>query len=149
RTTGIDVVLGGHTHDVIAPPRAVSDCGPELAARRACRSRLVPIVHSGAYGQFVGRVTLSVEPGVSRSRVTGVDLLPVTYVVPERQDVVDLLEPYRAALMEAGVDRPIAYAPDGASRAALAGGDSALGNLVARALRTRAGADLAIMNTTG
>jgi 5'-nucleotidase len=62
RTTGIDVLLGGHTHDVLWPARTVKDCGPALAAERSCRPRAVPLVHSGAYGRYVGRVTLLVAP---------------------------------------------------------------------------------------
>jgi 5'-nucleotidase len=155
-TSGIDVVLGGHTHDVTFPPRAVPDCGAELAAHRACRPRPVPIVHSGAYGRYAGRVTLAVSPDggaapggrgvVTRSTF---ELIPITDAIDERMDVVEMLEPYRRAMERAGLDRPIAFAPEAVSRSAPGGRDSPLGNLVTRAMRLGAGAELAVINSTG
>ncbi len=157
-TTGVDVVLGGHTHDVTAPQHAVQDCGAKLAKSRGCRSRVVPVVHSGAYGRYVGRVSVlvSTEPqdvagSGRRSAVVEVrpSLVPITAGVVERPDVLTLLEPYRRAMATAGLGRPIAFAPRGVSRAAVRGGDSALGDFVTHALRVTAGAELALINTTG
>jgi 5'-nucleotidase len=160
RTVGVDVLLGGHTHDVIAPPRFADDCGGDLPRLRHCRPRRVPVLHSGAYGRYVGKVELVVsnDPADADARdpsrpSTIVDvragLLPVGGDVPERRDVAELLEPYRRALTGAGLDRPIAFAVAGVSRGAARGGDSPLGNLVAAAMRQRGEADLAIINTTG
>src|SRR5262249_47042612 len=61
----------------------------------------------------------------------------------------DLLAPYRRALESAGLERPIAFAPVALSRAALRGGDSALGNAVTHAMRVVAQADVALINGTG
>jgi 5'-nucleotidase/UDP-sugar diphosphatase len=157
RTAGIDVLLGGHTHDIFEPPAAVRDCGTELAARRSCRARPVPIVHSGAYGRYAGRVTvdISTDPGDitpgRRAVVTGTnfELIPITEAFDERTDVVELLEPYRRAMERAGLDRSIAFAPQAVSRSAPGGRDSPLGNLVARVMRLATGADLAVINSTG
>ena len=158
-TTGIDVLLGGHTHDIIDPPVLVRDCGKDLAARRSCRARSVPIVHSGAYGRYAGRVTVDIstdpvdvghKPG--RQAVvtgTGFELTPITEAIDERTDVVELLEPYRRAMERAGLDRPIAFAPQAVSRSAPGGRDSPLGNLVTRVMRLATGADLAVINSTG
>jgi 2',3'-cyclic-nucleotide 2'-phosphodiesterase (5'-nucleotidase family) len=52
-------------------------------------------------------------------------------------------------MTSAGLDQRVAYAPRAVTRAAVRGGDSALGNLVARAMRVATGADLAVINTTG
>jgi 5'-nucleotidase/UDP-sugar diphosphatase len=151
KTTGIDVLLGGHTHDVTFPPPLVRDCGAALSARRRCQPRPVPVVHCGAYGRFAGRGTLVVSTGAADFGVssTEFELIPITDAVDERPDVVELLEPYRRAMERAGLGRPIAFAPNGVSRSAAGGRDSPLGNLVANAMRWAAGAELAVINSTG
>ncbi len=81
-TTGIDVVLGGHNHIVLQPPKTVRDCSAnyddekkqyyiELASnedqnpgdepkmvRRYCTPRDVVLEHSGAFAKYVGRLDL-------------------------------------------------------------------------------------------
>jgi 5'-nucleotidase len=154
-TTGVDVVLGGHTHDVLAP--TVDDCAAALAARRGCHPRPVRVVHSGAYGRYVGRVLLAFstegDPRTAANRVTVTDvrtsLIPVNGAVDESAEVLDLLAPYRRAMESAGLERSIAFAPASLSRAAPRGGDSALGNAVTHAMRVVAQADVALINGTG
>ena len=48
---GIDVIVSGHTHDVLTQPKKVNDTW---------------IVTSGAYGEHVGKLTLNVTPGRDR-----------------------------------------------------------------------------------
>lgn len=75
-TTGIDVILGGHNHIVLQPPKVVRDCsrlfdadansfyvevaGPESGEviRRYCKPREVTLAHSGAFAKYVGRLDL-------------------------------------------------------------------------------------------
>jgi 5'-nucleotidase / UDP-sugar diphosphatase len=76
-TTGIDVVLGGHNHIVLQPPKRVRDCSAnfdsaensyyvevtspnpgEPPVRRFCRPRDVILAHSGAFAKYVGRLDL-------------------------------------------------------------------------------------------
>ncbi len=78
-TTGIDVVLGGHNHIVLQPPKKMRDCSDpehfdtetnsfyvelvspnagEPKVRRYCRPREVILAHSGAFAKFVGRLDL-------------------------------------------------------------------------------------------
>jgi 5'-nucleotidase len=81
-TSGIDVVLGGHNHIVLQPPKVVKDCDNvddqgkhyiELASnddlsadpgadrpkvRRYCTPRQVVLAHSGAFAKYVGRLDL-------------------------------------------------------------------------------------------
>ncbi len=84
-TTGIDVVLGGHNHIVLQPPKRMKDCqrfdeetqsyyveldnpnaydpddpsNPGNAKiKRFCRPRDVILSHSGAFAKFVGRLDL-------------------------------------------------------------------------------------------
>ncbi len=156
-TTGVGVLLGGHTHDVLSPPAVVGDCAATLAAQRGCRPRPVRVVHSGAYGRYVGRVALALAtepaPGTADIRRTIIDvrtsLIPITDGIEERADVLDLLAPYRRAMERAGLERPIAFAPAPIERAAPRGGDSALGNAVTHAMRVATHADVALLNGTG
>lgn len=73
-TTGIDVVLGGHNHIVLQPPKRVADCSrnfdpdvnsfyieiagpePETQVRRYCKPRDVVLAHSGAFAKYLGRL---------------------------------------------------------------------------------------------
>ncbi|MRG96489.1 bifunctional metallophosphatase/5'-nucleotidase [Polyangium spumosum] len=79
-TTGIDVILGGHNHIVLQPPKRVRDCSANYDAavnsyyielndpnaetgkvRRYCRPRDVVLAHSGAFAKYVGRLDLIVS----------------------------------------------------------------------------------------
>ncbi|MBI2390681.1 MAG: bifunctional metallophosphatase/5'-nucleotidase [Deltaproteobacteria bacterium] len=69
-TEGIDIVLGGHNHIVVAPPKQVFDCGGTeteqgyveipnadgVLEKRYCKPRRVLLMHSGAFAKFVGRL---------------------------------------------------------------------------------------------
>jgi 5'-nucleotidase / UDP-sugar diphosphatase len=79
-TSGVDVVLGGHNHIVLQPPKQLLDCqkideqgnhyvnivSPEAQAsgeeikyvRRRCEPRPVVLAHSGAFAKYVGRLDL-------------------------------------------------------------------------------------------
>jgi len=75
-TTGIDVVLGGHNHIVLQPPKRVQDCSrhfddeqnsfyvevngpdPGEVIKRYCKPREVVLSHSGAFAKYVGRLDL-------------------------------------------------------------------------------------------
>ncbi|MBI4705467.1 MAG: bifunctional metallophosphatase/5'-nucleotidase [Deltaproteobacteria bacterium] len=108
-TTGIDVVLGGHNHIVLQPPKKARDCGlvddqgqhyvemvsadpqdpeqPSKKERRRCWPRPVVLAHSGAFAKYVGRLDLVVsddprdfEPGfVYDDRVNGFELVSYDY----------------------------------------------------------------------
>ncbi len=81
-TEGIDIVLGGHNHIVLQPPKRVRDCSanfdeergmnyielmsgeeanpgdPPKKVRRYCKPRDVVLAHSGAFAKYVGRLDL-------------------------------------------------------------------------------------------
>ncbi len=158
-TSGLDVVLGGHQHLTIDEPIERWDCAAALQAERGCSARRVILVHSGALGRYVGRVDLAVapaDPGSAMDPIDGLEvtsathtLLPVSTDVAEDPALGALLEPYRARLSAAGFDTLLAFALGPVERYGVTGGDSPLGNLIADAVRARAGADFAILNTTG
>jgi 5'-nucleotidase/UDP-sugar diphosphatase len=163
RTTGLDLVIGGHTHDVIDPPLSIEDCDARVAVQVGCTPHRVPIVHPGAYGRFLGRGELVLsrdarDVGDLGSRPpdrpsvvveSRFSTLPINEWVPERADIARLIAPYAAALDAVGVNRSIAFAPETVFRHPPHRGDSALGNLVADTMLAATGADLAVINTTG
>ncbi len=79
-TEGIDIVLGGHNHIVLQPPKQVKDCSANFETlpngkvqhyiliddpdpthehqkvKRNCVPRNVVLAHSGAFAKFVGRL---------------------------------------------------------------------------------------------
>jgi len=157
-TSGLDVVLGGHQHLTLDQPVERMDCGAALQAARGCRARRVIVVHSGALGRYVGRLELALgpvapgagDPSDGLEIITAKhELLPVSAEVAEDTVMAGLLEPYRAQLAAAGLDQPVAFALGPVERYGVTGGDSPLGNLIADAIRERAGTDFAVLNTTG
>jgi 5'-nucleotidase len=155
---GVDVILGGHLHIVLNPPKVLThEDGSQTV-----------LVHSGAFAKYVGRLDLVVRVGEDngdpdkRSRVTAFayDNIPVDSTIPPDPDVTELLWPYSVALnKEIDLDGVFAYTCKGDSgqcgdkilRNDLSGGDSQLGNLVARSMQVRSGveAEFAITNSLG
>ena len=158
-TTGLDVVLGGHDHLALGPALTRMDCGAALSAARGCSGRPVVQVHSGASGRYVGELDLELAPAVeSTSLAAGPSglvvasaehsLIAISAEVEDDPALAELLEPYRERLIAAGFDMKVAFALGPVERYAANGADSALGNLVADALRTRSQADFALLNAT-
>jgi 5'-nucleotidase/UDP-sugar diphosphatase len=159
-TTGLDVVLGGHQHLALDGALSPMDCGPALAAERGCRARSVILAHSGALGRYVGELDLEFSPvseaantanGSNRWVVASAEhsLIPVSADVADDPALAELLEPYRERLNAAGFETKLCFALGPLERYAENGADSALGNLIADALRTSTGADFALLNSTG
>ena len=161
-TEGIDVVLGGHLHIVLDPPKIIEDCQDgALRTATGCMPRRVILAHSGAFLKYLGRLDLVLrqpDDPVALARngfeVASHDytLFPVDSTVPEDPAVAYLLEPYTIRMQQRiDLDRLIGYAPNMVRRFGMLGGDSALGNLVADSMWLRRGieTDFALTNTTG
>jgi len=153
---GVDVILGGHLHIVTNPPKII----PSDRAR----GLNTVLVHSGAFAKFVGRLDLVVRVGEDnsdpdkRSRVTSFayDNLPVDKRVKDDAEVADVLWPYSVAINRdldlGGVFSFVNTSGESKIvRNDLSGGDSQLGNLVARSMQTRSGveAEFALTNSLG
>ncbi|MEZ4227038.1 MAG: bifunctional UDP-sugar hydrolase/5'-nucleotidase [Polyangiaceae bacterium] len=179
KTTGIDIVLGGHNHIVLQPPKIVEDCAEVdeqgqhyinlrdadgKVTRRYCHPRRVILNHSGAFAKFVGRLDLVVSDQaedldfvydpINHFEVVGSNfsLFPVTSDLPQDRAVTEVLEPYRGELDAlVDLDLLVGYSPDGSRRFGTGGGDSPLGNLIASAMWRRLGieTDFSLTNTTG
>lgn len=164
-TSGLDAVLGGHQHVVLDAPRFVDDCAGGRVTdawgfSRRCSPRRVPIAHSGAYTEYLGRLTLALDDRpfalpashdpIDRYEVTEAlyEPLPVSRDIAEDTEIAALIAPYASAERDARLG-VTAYAPAAVARVAANGGDSPLGNLAARAARVFAGADVALVASSG
>src|SRR3954468_23122199 len=99
RATGIDVILGGHTHDAVPPPVAVTNPGG-----------VTLVTNAGSNGKFLA--VLDLELGKGKVKDVRYRLLPVFSELlkpdPAMQALIDKIRaPYAAALDEkiAAADR--------------------------------------------
>ncbi len=153
----VDAIFTGHTHKQYAWDAPVPG-EPE---------RTRPVLQTGSYGEFLGEITLTVDPATGDVLETAVANVPRTTTAP-----ADLIAQYpRVAEVASIVDAALAHAAEvGDQQVATVTGDittahidgvrddraseSVLGNLVAEAMlaqtaTTPAGADLAITNPGG
>jgi 5'-nucleotidase/UDP-sugar diphosphatase len=152
---GVDLVLGGHLHIVLNPPKAIPN---------DTFGNQTVLAHSGAFAKFVGRLDLVVKVGDDnsdpqrRSKITAYSFktIPVDSTVEDDAEIAELLWPYSVALnREIDLNGVLAYVDtpgdEKVVRADPTGGDSQLGNLVARAMQLRTGieAEIAITNSLG
>ncbi len=153
---GVDVILGGHLHIVTNPPKIVPNDN---------EGHSTVLVHSGAFAKFVGRLDLVVHVGDSngdperRSRVTSFTYvnLPVDSTTNDDPVIANLMWPYSVKINQDidlnGVFSYVNPEPAGSKilRNDLSGGDSQLGNLVARSMQLQEGveAEFAITNSLG
>jgi 5'-nucleotidase len=168
-TSGVDVVLGGHQHIALDEPLWAMDCGGSgegsvldaWGRARRCTSRRVLVVHSGAYGKYLGKLELALDDSpevlaptydpLDAHEVTSAwfELLPVHARLAEDPAVHELLAPYRSSAPEAlGLSDVVGFAPGAIARVGATGADSPLGNFAAEALRLIAGAEVAILGAS-
>lgn len=124
---GVDLILGGHTHERTATP--ITDGG-------------TPVIQSGSEGSFLGRVTFRVQGG----RVVGMRhaLLEVT---PERyraDTAMQRLVAQAEAPFRARLDAVVGRTTTPLFRKGVL--ESTVDNLIADAVREATGADIAIAN---
>lgn len=150
---GVDLILGGHLHIVTNPPKII----PQPDGIHS-----TVLVHSGAFAKYVGRLDLVVKVGEDngdpdkRSRITSFayDTIPVDSTVADDPDIAHILEPYAQVIArEIDLDGIFSFISASAKviRNDLSGGDSQLGNLVARSMQTFSGveAEFALTNSLG
>ncbi len=158
---GVDLILGGHLHIVTNPPKLIPN---------DAEGHNTILVHSGAFAKFVGRLDLVVHVGTDnndpakRSRITSFSYInePVQNDIPDDAEVASLMWPYSVKInQEIDLNGVFAYinsrtgpkeaGQDKVLRNDVSGGDSQLGNLVARSMQLHEGveAELAITNSLG
>jgi 5'-nucleotidase/UDP-sugar diphosphatase len=136
-TTGLDLVLGGHLHVLLKPPKVVLDCvTPRCQRFGSVAPRRVLLMHTSAFLKFAGRLDLVVRNKEIVSFKQYV--FPIDRRIPEDGIMNELLEPYVLELSRRfDLTRVYAYDLTQLERFDSSGGDSQLGNLVCEAMRTR------------
>jgi 5'-nucleotidase / UDP-sugar diphosphatase len=153
---GVDLILGGHLHIVTNPPKIIPNDS---------KGHNTVLVHSGAFAKFVGRLDLVVHVGSDnsdpdkRSRITSFSYvnLPVDNNVKDDPDIAGLMWPYSVQVnQDIDLNGTFSYVdpqPAGSkiTRSDNSGGDSQLGNLVARSMQLQDGveAEFALTNSLG
>lgn len=142
---GIDVIVGGHSHTVLANrpdaagPHPVLVDGPDRAVR---------IVQAGALGRFVGRLDLDVTDQGRVAAHAG-DALELGAAVAEDAEAAAIVARFAAPLGELRA-RPVAASAGAFDLASCRMGECAIGNLLAEALLAAAPtADIALQNAGG
>ncbi|MFH1463427.1 MAG: bifunctional UDP-sugar hydrolase/5'-nucleotidase [Pseudomonadota bacterium] len=139
----VDIILGGHHHVVTDPPPVIIN---RVTGKR------IPVVHSGAFTKYVGRIDLVVRDGEIQSM--DYELFPIFDHLAMREDpeVAEILADYDYWLsQEYNLSQTIGYAEETLRRFGNGGGDSMLGNFAADAIRFQQGVEteMAITNTLG
>lgn len=143
RTTGVDVIVGGHSHSLLGGSADAEGPYPTMEGDTA-------IVQAGAYGMYLGVLRATFDDAGGLIEAEGAPLLLDAEIVPD-QDVA-------ARVAEAGAPvRAMLEADVGAVDAGVDGescrtGECEMGNLVADAMLDHAadrGADVAIVNAGG
>ncbi|MDP6935613.1 MAG: bifunctional UDP-sugar hydrolase/5'-nucleotidase, partial [Myxococcota bacterium] len=138
---GIDLFVGGHHHVALNPP---------IVVENAHSGARIPVVHSGAFSKFVGRLDVVIRDGALLSH--SYQLFAVDNTVPQDPEVMDILEEYGDALDSLyDTSQVIAYAGETLTRYGSVGGDSMLGNFTADAMRFYPGVEteISLTNTLG
>ncbi|CAN5910665.1 bifunctional metallophosphatase/5'-nucleotidase [soil metagenome] len=158
---GVDLILGGHLHIVTNPPKLIPNDE---------KGHQTVLVHSGAFAKFVGKLDIVVHVGDNnadpdhRSRITSFtyDNVPVDSklcgtapCISDDPDIANLMWPYSVKVNQEidlkGVFAYVSSANEKILRADPSGGDSQLGNMVARSMQLTQGveAEFAVTNSLG
>ncbi len=139
RVSGIDVIIGGHSHIPLKRPLLTKNGTPNGYHGTV-------IAQAGSRGEYLGRTVLYTEDE-RPVRFAGT-LLPVRPADGEDPRVAALLRPYEdefGAAMSQRIFQTKARVPSTGLRE----GETPLGNFVADALRKAANADIALINSGG
>lgn len=123
---GIDLILGGHTHHLLASPITVGN---------------TTVCAAGKFGQHVGRLELTLGEGEERVRITGGCLS--TDAFDRNADVDRLIAGYRAEAC-ATMNRPIAWLKEPLPFRPYE--ESPLATLLAKAVRRATGTRIGLVN---
>lgn len=148
-TSGIDLVVGGHSHTLLSNSVAGAPL-PCPVVETAADGRAVPIVQAGANGRFLGRIDLALDASGRAASFSG-DAREITLDTPEDTAMAALLAQL-ATPIEATRRRVVGQVSGEFSPGPCRGAECALGNLVADAMLDAArpaGAKLAITNAGG
>lgn len=142
---GVDVILGGHSHTLLADLPGADGPSPILVDGP---DRMVRILQAGAYGRWAGRFDLDLAPD-GRVLAHGGRVLPITPDLPEEPAVAAIVAEYGRPLAELRA-RPVGRSPAALPNTECRKGECALGSLVAEAMLAAVpGAEIAVTNGGG
>lgn len=118
--TPVDLIIGGHQHEVLFRPIMVGD---------------TVIVEAGAYGRYMGRLTVSVDRMGKRLAVRNYQLIPITNRLPADPEVQARVA-YWAGLVQPLIERPVGLTNVSLMRDY--NNESNMGNLVTDGMRWKA-----------
>ena len=151
---GVDLIMGGHLHIVTNPPKILPHDDGQHRPCSSTRARS-PSTSAGSTS-WSGSARTTRPGGAAASPAFTYDNIPVDSQVPDDPAVTELLWPYSVAInRDIDLDGVFAFvntlADTKITRNDLSGGDSQLGNLVARSMQTRSGveAEFALTNSLG
>jgi 5'-nucleotidase len=145
QVAGIDAIIGGHSHTLLAAEPDADGPSPTLVDGP---DRTVRILQTGAYGRFLGRLDLDLAAD-GRIAAQGGSTIPLGATIAEDARVAALVADLARPLEETR-RRPVGTLPAALSNAECRRGECALGNLVAEAmLAVVPGAEVAITNGGG
>lgn len=127
---GLDIILGGHTHTLLADPITIGD---------------VMICQAGDRGLFLGRLELEVKD--DRSYLISNRLIPITPELENDKEMSELIDSYQQKL-SSEISRVVGRSEvflDG-ERATIRTGETNLGNFTADLMRLRTDSDVALIN---
>jgi len=132
-TSGIDIIIGGHSHTTITEPLHIGN---------------TIVVQAGEFGKYLGKTTAIFDNGAFVSWEYA--LIPVDQAVPEEPSLAGMIN-----YLAAGVEADPRFGPVYSEVISTAAGDiekplhdgfcrdNGLGNLIADAIRQQAGTDIA------
>ncbi|MDY3868695.1 MAG: 5'-nucleotidase, partial [Pyramidobacter sp.] len=108
----------------------------------------VPVVQTGSYGRYLGRLVLTVEGGVTRKDGTKWSLIDLNADVPEEPNLASLLARYAEQFeKELGKSIAVSLDPWDVGKEYVRRNESRVGSFFADALRWKTGTDLAFVNS--
>ncbi len=148
---GVDIVVGGHSHTLLSN---TSDraAGPYPLMVEKADGTKTPVVQAGAYGKYVGEISVSFDDDGKVQGASGVPNLIDASVTPDPQIVARVAE--LAGPIEELKAKPVGMstAPIEGSREICRAEECSMGNLVADAMLDRVkgqGVTIAVQNGGG
>lgn len=169
KTTGLDIVFGGHLHVVLNPPKNIPDGTVDALGNEV--PKMVPLVHSGAFMKYIGHfdgvfypdymIRPELYPKAEEGIVNPWDLTLVSHTyqpiaidstIKDDADMEFVIAPYERELARRlDLRKIVGYAPMKLNRFGSNGHDSPLGNFLADQMvyRQRSEADFGATNSLG
>ncbi|WP_368416136.1 bifunctional UDP-sugar hydrolase/5'-nucleotidase [Falsiroseomonas sp.] len=145
RVRGVDAIIGGHSHTILANRPGAAGPAPMLVDGP---DRAVRIVQAGALGRFLGRLDLDIGAD-GRIAAHGGDAAELGPDLPEDAEAKAIVARFAAPLGELRA-RPVAAASIAMDNAGCRTGECAIGNLIAEAMLAAVPtADVALQNGGG